>query len=221
MRLVLPFQSMISFNCKTKYASLVARQAALSDRLCSSLTWELSANLVLNKPKPVSGLTLRQLILDIPSQLMASKPLFHSVDRTWHSQTGITLTFLPENEANARSFVVGLIPYIKVTHSSWFLKFFSEDAQLRHLHSICDKETRQAYLDEEAELDGFLAGDDEFNMTDSPSLGPAVAVDLEHNIQRVANLIWKNFRHYTMIRTLFPHSIESLPAAPRHLYNPP
>jgi hypothetical protein len=48
MRLVPPLQSMISFNCKTKYATLVARQAALADRLCFSFTWELTADLVLN-----------------------------------------------------------------------------------------------------------------------------------------------------------------------------
>jgi len=130
MRLVPPFQSIISFNCKTENASLVARQAALSERLCTSSTWELSANLILDKPEPTTGFTLRQLILSIPSQIMSTKPLFHSVDRSWRSSNGITLSFLPENEADARSHVAGLIPYIKASHSHWFLKFFSEEAQL-------------------------------------------------------------------------------------------
>jgi hypothetical protein len=135
MRLVPPFQSIISFNCKMKYASLVARQATLADRLCYGSTQELAANLVLDKPEPTTGLTLRQSILSIPSQIMSTKPLFHSVDRTWRSSTGITFTFIPENETDAHSFVVGLIPFIKATHSPWFIKFFSEEAQLQHLNS--------------------------------------------------------------------------------------
>jgi len=135
MRLVPPFQSIISFNCKMKYASLVARQATLADRLCYGSTQELAANLVLDKPEPTTGLTLRQSILSIPSQIMSTKPLFHSVDRTWRSSTGITFTFIPENETDAHSFVAGLIPFIKATHSPWFIKFFSEEAQLQHLNS--------------------------------------------------------------------------------------
>ena len=56
MTLVLPFQSIISFNCKTKYSALVTRQAALLDRLCFSSTWDLAANLELDKPDPVDNL---------------------------------------------------------------------------------------------------------------------------------------------------------------------
>jgi len=50
------FQSIISFNCKTKYSALVTRQAALLDRLCFSSTWDLAANLELDKPDPVDNL---------------------------------------------------------------------------------------------------------------------------------------------------------------------
>jgi hypothetical protein len=119
---------------------------------------------------------------------MTTKSLFHSIDRTWRSLTSITLTFLPENEADARSFITGLIPFIKVTHSPWFLKFSSKESQLRHLNSVWDKDTRQVYSAEEAELDGFLEDDDELNMMDDVFHGTAAVIDLEHNIQKVANL---------------------------------
>jgi len=112
MRLVQPIQYIISFNCKAKYSSFVARQAALSSRLCTSSTWELTANLVLDNKEPSSGLTLQQ-VLTIPSQILGSKPMFHSIDHTWRSTNGITLSFLPENESDARSYIAGLIPYLK------------------------------------------------------------------------------------------------------------
>jgi hypothetical protein len=51
-------------------------------------------------------------------------------------------------------------------HSQWYLQFFSEEAKLRHATSKWDVKTRSAYSAEEAELDGFLAEDDEMNKTD-------------------------------------------------------
>jgi len=142
---------------------------------------------------------------------MTTKSLFHSIDRTWRSLTSITLTFLPENEADARSFITGLIPFIKATHSPWFLKFSSKESQLRHLSSVWDKDTRQVYSAEEAELDGFLEDDDELNMMDDVFHGTAAVIDLEHNIQKVANL--EKIRSYTMTWTLSPPFIKLLPAA--------
>ncbi len=41
MRLILTYQSMITFGQKTKFASLVAQQVALSSRICTGSIWEL------------------------------------------------------------------------------------------------------------------------------------------------------------------------------------
>jgi len=161
---------MITFGQKTKFASLVACQAASSARLCTGSTWELTANLVLDRPEPQQGLTLRQNLLNILSKIFQNKPLFHTVDRSWRSQTGITFTFLPENEEDARSFIAGLIPFLKATESPWFMKLFSEEAKLRHLHSRWDPTTRQVFSAEEAELEDLLADDDEMNKSDEPTL---------------------------------------------------
>jgi len=95
---------------------------------------------------------------------MENKPLFHLMDRTWCSTNGITLTFLPENEADGQSFISGLIPYLKASHNPWLMRLFSEDAKLRHLNSKWDPVTHQAYSADEAEIDGFLADDDELNL---------------------------------------------------------
>lgn len=83
MRLVPPFQSIISFSHKSKFASLVARQAALSSRLGMSKTWELTTNLILDYPEPKTGLTLHQILMSIPSQAFPGTPLFHTIDRIW------------------------------------------------------------------------------------------------------------------------------------------
>lgn len=142
MRLVPPFQSIISFSHKSKFASLVARQAALSSRLGTSKTWELTTNLILDHPEPKTGFTLKQLLMSIPSQAFPGTPLFHTIDRIWRSENGIVLGFLPENEANARSFVAGMIPYLRAMADPWFLKAFTEEAKIRHLNNKWDAKTR-------------------------------------------------------------------------------
>jgi len=55
MRLIPPYQAMITFGQKAKFASLVARQAANSSRICTGSTWELASNLVLDRPEPSEG----------------------------------------------------------------------------------------------------------------------------------------------------------------------
>jgi hypothetical protein len=166
---------------------LVARQAAINSRLCTGSTWELSANLVLDKPEPENGFTLRQLILNIPSRALLNKPLFHTVDMLWRSQSGITFTFLPENEEDARSYIARLIPFLKETASAWFMRLFSEEAKIRHFHSRWDNSTRRAYSAEEAELDTLLADNDEMNKTDELILSKPMG-QVEVNIPDVAEM---------------------------------
>jgi hypothetical protein len=135
MRIVPPLQTILSYSQKIKYAMLAAHQAAISSRICPGSTWELSANLVLDCPEPESGRALRQILLSIQSQIFPSTPLFHTVDRTWRSSNRITLTFHPENEADTRSHIASLIPFLKATESPWFMKLFTEEAKLRHTSS--------------------------------------------------------------------------------------
>jgi hypothetical protein len=170
LRLVPPFNSILSYSHKAKYSALVAWQAALSSRICTGSTWELAANLTLDRPEPSTGITLWQIIMSIPSQVFPSTPLFHTVDRTWRSQNGITLTFHPENEAEVRAHIAGLIPFLKETANPWFMRLFTEEAKIRHFSYHWDTKTKQAYSAEEAELDIFLLGDDEMNLTEEQNI---------------------------------------------------
>ncbi len=45
VRLVRPYNAILSYTHKGKFAALIARQAALSSRLCTGSTWELSTYL--------------------------------------------------------------------------------------------------------------------------------------------------------------------------------
>jgi hypothetical protein len=169
MRLVPPFNTILSLSNKGKYATLIARQAALSSCMGVGTTWEMSTNLLLDRPEPSSKVSLRQLLMNIPSQVFPGKPLFHSLDKQWRSENVVTFCFLPENEADARTMIAGLIPYIRDTHDPWYLSAFLTEAKLRHQSSRWDHKTRQVFSAEEAAILDFLTEDDELNHTDIPT----------------------------------------------------
>jgi hypothetical protein len=164
---VLPFQTILSYSHKGKYSSLVSHQAAKTARLCTGSTWEFSSKYILDRKQPSTGMSLRQILLSLSPTVFPSTPLFHSVDRMWRSTTGVTLSFLIENEMEARSIIAGLIPFIKETYSPWFLQFFTEEAKVRHATSKWDAKTRSVYSAEEVEIDGLLAEDEEMYQLDN------------------------------------------------------
>jgi hypothetical protein len=141
MRLVPPFNTILSQGNKQKYASLIARQSALNSRLGTSSTWEMSTNLLIDRPEPKTGISLRQLLMSIPSQIFPGTPLFHTIDRLWRSENVVSFTFLPENDSEARTIVAGLIPFLKDTSSPWYLSMFTAEAKIRHASSKWDPET--------------------------------------------------------------------------------
>jgi hypothetical protein len=169
MRLVPPFNTILSAGNRQKYASLIARQAALNARLDSGTTWEFSTNLMIDRPEPSTGLSLRQILMALPSQVFLDTPLFHTIDKQWCSENGVTFTFLPENELDARSVIAGLIPYLHHTADPWYMKMFTTEAKLRHASSKWDQNTKQVFSVEEYEIEEFLADDDAYNKTDEPT----------------------------------------------------
>jgi len=224
MRLVPLFQTILSYSHKTKYAVLVARQAAISARICSRSTWELAANLTIDRMDPASGKFLQQILLSIPSQVFQSTPLFHTIDRTWRSTNGITFTFHPENKADARLYITGLIPFLKDSHNNqWFLKQFSEEARLRNATSKCDHVTQQAYTAEEVELDNFSEDDEELNLTDVLSGDrPSKTLDIEIKMQKEVELEdWRAmYNDIDSISTFHPATPSQSSSTPLALFSP-
>jgi hypothetical protein len=171
MRLVPTYNSVLSVNNKTKFASCLARQAALTSGLATGTTWEMSNNLMLDQadPNDPRGITFRHLIMSIPSMEDLDLPLFHTVDKQRRSDNVVTFTFRPKHEAEARSIIAGLIPFLRDEGYEFFLRMFSPEAQARHASSKWNSKTRQVSSVKEEELAEFLAGDNDLNLSDEPT----------------------------------------------------
>jgi hypothetical protein len=115
MRLIPPYQTVISAADKGKYGAVVARQSAFLSRLATGTSHEFASNLILDRPHPGLGTTLRQVLMGIKSTIYPEFPVFHSIDRTWRPDSHITFTFLPENNSDARMYIAGLVPYLHDT----------------------------------------------------------------------------------------------------------
>jgi hypothetical protein len=62
------------------------------------------------------------------------------------------LDFLPENEADSRSVVAGVILFLQATADVWFLTAFTEEAKIHHLYiNKWDSKTHQIFSTEEVE----------------------------------------------------------------------
>ncbi len=58
MRIIPPYQTVISSADKKKYGAVIARQAAFLSRLATGTTWEFATNLTLGRPHPKTFKTL-------------------------------------------------------------------------------------------------------------------------------------------------------------------
>jgi hypothetical protein len=169
MRLVPTFSSILSTQNKAKFASCLARQAALSSGMAVGTTWEMSTNLMLDVMDPSSKKTFQQIMMSIKPMDSNEVSLFHTIDKQWRSDNVITFTFRPKHESEACAFIAGLIPFLRDEGNSYFLKMFSAEAQQRHATSKWDAKTRQVTSVEEEELNEFLSADEDLNLSDKPT----------------------------------------------------
>jgi len=107
--------------------------------------------------------------MNIKSSRFADKPVFHTVDPVWGTDNGVTFTFIPENEAEARMFIAGLIPYIRDTLGEGHLQPFTTEAVDRHADSVYDSTTRQISSITDIWIHNSLALNGEFNFTANPN----------------------------------------------------
>jgi hypothetical protein len=142
MHLVPPYNTILSTANKGKYATLIACQAALSACIGVGTTWDFTTNLLLDRPEPKTKISIRQILMSIQSQTCTGKPVFHTIDKQWHSENVLTLSFFPENETDARTLIAGLVPFIRYSHDPWYMNAFSNEAKVHHQRSRWDHETR-------------------------------------------------------------------------------
>jgi hypothetical protein len=143
MRLIPPLDALSDANCQENYGAALAKQASFVSKMGRGSSWEFTSNLILDKKEPHSGISLRQLIMAIPSSQHPNYPLFHCVNRGWKEGSMVVFHFLPSNESEARMYISGLVAYIRATASPWFLKLFKPTARARSHGTTWDPMTRQ------------------------------------------------------------------------------
>jgi hypothetical protein len=112
MRLIPPWHNIFAQENKVKVGTLVARQLALSEWHAQATTSEFSTNLLLDKPCPSTGLSLREVLMDIKIFQVPFLFLISFHRQVLTSLQGVTFTFVPENESDGCMYVAGLIPYL-------------------------------------------------------------------------------------------------------------
>ncbi len=130
MRLIPPYQAVISKAKKGKYGAIVARESAFLSRLATGISFEFASNLSLDRHNPGLGTTLRQVLMEIKSTIYPEFPVFKSIDQTWRSDSKITFRFLPENNSDAWMYIAGLVPYLCDTQDLLYLKVFTEEGMV-------------------------------------------------------------------------------------------
>ena len=182
MRLVPTINSLTSMNNRTKFASCIARQAALNAGLASAVTREITTNLLLDRKDQPTKKSFRQVLMEI-SPKGKGKPgakLFHTIDRQFKSDVIVNFQFHPEYASEANNLIAGLVPFLRDTGNAFHLKMFTPEALQRQAKSKWNPETREADSETDAELANLLAEDDDLNFTDEPTPEKASKVDEEY-----------------------------------------
>jgi hypothetical protein len=143
MRLIAPLDALSDSNRQENYGAALAKQASFIAKMGKGSSWEFTSNLILDKPEPSTGLSLRQLIMAIPSSQHPNYPLFHCINQGWKEGSTVVFHFLPSNESEARMYISGLIAYICATALHWYLDLFKPMAHSRSQGTTWDPTTKQ------------------------------------------------------------------------------
>jgi len=112
---------------------------------------------------------LKEVFMRIQSSRFPGKPVVHTVDPAWGSDNGVTFTFIPENEAEARMCIAGVVPYIRDMRGEEMLHAFLVEAIEQHADSNFDLVTKQISSTCDVWIQNSLTLDDEFNYTEIPN----------------------------------------------------
>jgi hypothetical protein len=167
MCLIPPLDALSDANRQENYRSALAKQASFVSKMGKGSSWEFTSNLILDKQEPHSGLSLRPLIMGIPSSQHPNYPLFHCVNRGWKEGSIVVFHFLSSNESEARMYISGLIAYLRATASPWYLDLFRPIARARSHGTTWDPTTRQLPSILDSNFTNTLQQDPSYNLTNS------------------------------------------------------
>jgi len=182
MWLVPTITSATSIENKTKFASCLARQAALNAGLASAITREISTNLLLDRKDPATNKSFREVLMEIVPDQKPGTTLFHTIDKQFKSDSIVNFQFHPDNASEANNLIAGLVPFLKDSGHSFHLKMFTPEAIQRQARSKWDSSSRAAHSETDVELLKLLAEDDELHFTDEPTL------DKQQDLREEGNL---------------------------------
>jgi hypothetical protein len=169
MRLVPTINSVTSMNNKTKFASCIAHQAALHAGLVSTITREISTNMLLDRKDLSTKKSFRKVLMEITPEQKPGTSLFHTIDHQFKSDVIVNFQFHPEHALEAHNLIAGLVPFLKDNGHSFHLKVFNPEALQRQAKARWNAITREADSKTDAELANLLAEDDDLNFTDEPT----------------------------------------------------
>jgi len=170
MRLVPTLTSVTSLSNRSKFASCLARQAALNAGLASAVTREISTNLLLDRKDPSTQKSFRQILMEITPKDKPGTSLFHTIDKQFKSDIIVNFQFHPDHASEAHNLIAGLVPFLKDNGHAYHLKMFNLEALQRQAKARWNQETREADSETDAELANLLAEDDDLNFTNEPTL---------------------------------------------------
>jgi len=170
MRLVPTLTSVTSLSNRSKFASCLARQAALNAGLASAVTREISTNLLLDRKDPSTQKSFRQILMEITPRDKPGTSLFHTIDKQFKSDIIVNFQFHPDHASEAHNLIAGLVPFLKDNGHAYHLKMFNPEALQRQAKARWNQETREADSETDAELANLLAEDDDLNFTNEPTL---------------------------------------------------
>jgi len=108
LRLVPEITPQMGPTSRAKVDRLRNRQHNFVQFSLTAQTWEIAT---LDFVDSHLGTSLRQLLMSIPSFQFPNRFVFHSVDPQWQ-RNGHIITFLPDVEAEARTIIAGMIPFL-------------------------------------------------------------------------------------------------------------
>jgi hypothetical protein len=127
LRLVPEINSMIAPDTRQSVSRLRARQDNFQKKVATCISWDIDA---LDFVDHRLGRSLRDLIMKIESRTVIGQPLFHVVDQTWN-KNGFVFVFFPNVDAEARTMMMSLIPFLRHHYQESITKWFSSTSQLR------------------------------------------------------------------------------------------
>jgi hypothetical protein len=167
MRLIPPLDALSDANRQQNYGAALAKQASFVSKIGKGSSWEFSSNLILDKKEPTTGISLRQIIMSIPSSQHKNYPLFHCVNRGWKEGSTVVFHFLPCHESEARMYISGIIAYLRATSLPWYQELFKPIARSRSQGTTWDPSTRQLHSLVDSNFADTLQQDPLYDLTNS------------------------------------------------------